>query len=685
MQLRATRPRRLSLTIASALALGAGLLTIAQLGADAAGAGAPNAAALVYDGDLEDVRDIVPAGGSRAFFVGWTEAHGDEIWTSDGTTEGTRLVADIWPGPQSGATYLSEGRGVVRNGVLYFVGGDGAHGYTLWRSDGTAAGTSMVKDVVPAETQGVEVESLAVSASGIRFLAYTTDGVELWRSDGTAAGTVKVDDVGTCGSAVGCYRGPMTPISGGRHLFLAGDHVNGELSVTDGTAAGTQVIGPNGARNITVSNGLAYFVLGHELWRTDGTAAGTRRVEGDTREADWPDFITGLTDVAGELFYMVDYLATSSGDPYELRRVDASTGTGVLVRGFDLADGGYLFARPSTTVAIGDVLYFAPAPTVNFDFFPARALWRSDGTSQGTYKLTSGEAYRLGRLGDHLVFAVPDPGDETWSAWRSDGTVAGTERVAGPYGVPFGLVETVRPGFTEVAGQLWFQAGRHLHKLGTDLLPPDTQVINGFGDGEVITSYDASYRRFSFAVTDDFTPTAAATYEVQVDGGPWWPAGRHFDFLVRDFGLPDNGVHTLAVRAVDAAGRVDPTPATRTFTIALPDGPAPPPPPTATDPGSEVNEVGTTTRLRLKASRIPRSRRAVAVVRVVPGTSVPVTGKVVVKAGKKAVGSGTLAGGRVTIKLARLKPGRYRISAWYGGTRVLLPSISAKKTLTVTG
>jgi ELWxxDGT repeat protein len=64
--------------------------------------------------------------------------HGRELWKSDGTTAGTQLVKDIEPG-----RYGSDPRTLTAVGdVLFFSRGD-----ELWKSDGSEAGTILVKDI----------------------------------------------------------------------------------------------------------------------------------------------------------------------------------------------------------------------------------------------------------------------------------------------------------------------------------------------------------------------------------------------------------------------------------------------------------------------------------------------------------------------------------------------------------
>src|SRR5439155_1374531 len=83
--------------------------------------------------------------GNTLFFTAADELHGRELWKSDGTAGGTVLVKDIYPG-----RYSSQASNLTNvNGTLFFQAFDGVHGFELWKSDGTANGTSMVKDILP--------------------------------------------------------------------------------------------------------------------------------------------------------------------------------------------------------------------------------------------------------------------------------------------------------------------------------------------------------------------------------------------------------------------------------------------------------------------------------------------------------------------------------------------------------
>ena len=70
---------------------------------------------------------------------------GEELWKSDGTDAGTVLVKDINPGPEDG----SISNLTAFDGELLFEADDGSSGDELWKSDGTETGTVLVKDICP--------------------------------------------------------------------------------------------------------------------------------------------------------------------------------------------------------------------------------------------------------------------------------------------------------------------------------------------------------------------------------------------------------------------------------------------------------------------------------------------------------------------------------------------------------
>ncbi len=77
----------------------------------------------------------------------------------------------------------------VADNTLFFAASDGASGPQLWKGDGSAAGTALVKNVLPgAGTQSLR--ALTPPAHGC-FLLVATEG--WWKSDGTAAGTVLIE------------------------------------------------------------------------------------------------------------------------------------------------------------------------------------------------------------------------------------------------------------------------------------------------------------------------------------------------------------------------------------------------------------------------------------------------------------------------------------------------------------
>ncbi len=299
--------------------------------------------------------------GTTLLFIGRDDRHGQELWRSDGTAAGTTLVSDINPGPGYGlADYLGFEPRVLGN-VAYFLADDGAHGLELWRSDGTAAGTAMVKDISPGLANGV---SYVARVGGVLLLS-TMSG--LWRSDGTAAGTTPI--------AGGLWIDAGAVSSGGVLYFDHPNAVNGnvELWRSDGTAAGTRLVSsfPAGAypddriSEMVAVGSTLYFRAGSDrgpaLWRSDGTPAGTSVVSYVPAEMLIP-----LTTTL---------LFRTSGTSNKLWRSDGtSAGTSVLMEGVDELRQPRGGLGPSAVFLRGSGA--------------GAQLWRSDGTPAGTRLVT---------------------------------------------------------------------------------------------------------------------------------------------------------------------------------------------------------------------------------------------------------------------------------------------------------
>lgn len=341
------------------------------------------------------VRDIQPgsvgssprefaAVGDKLFFSAGTIAEGQELWVSDGTALGTKLVKDILPGRlASNPTHL-----FAFGGNVYFSANDGRAGHELWVSDGTVNGTKLVRDIWPGGGIGQDSapRHFAAIPFTTRFVFQAHDGQngrELWVSDGTGAGTSLVRDIrtGALGSSPAFLHG-----HGGKVYFHADDgQVGHELWETDGTPGGTRLVlditpGRTGSRPSHFTNlGTAMFFRattpqsGTELWISDGTAANTRKlIEIDpTGTGSNPSFATA---VGSRRFYF------SADDGNTGRELWVSDGTAAGTRLVQDTYAGKNGLSPSNTTAMRQPRFAALFGTVYFGGATAAGteLWSID-------------------------------------------------------------------------------------------------------------------------------------------------------------------------------------------------------------------------------------------------------------------------------------------------------------------
>jgi ELWxxDGT repeat protein len=143
----------------------------------------------------DDVSVVVGLGGGIGLFAANDGTNGRELWKTDGSEGNTQLVLDANPGAGSGVASFTKSNAVVAGTLLYFNADDGIHGVELWKSDGTGAGTAMVKDICPG-TCSSNPTSLVASGTKVYFRASNPYvGDEVWVSDGTGAGTALTGDL----------------------------------------------------------------------------------------------------------------------------------------------------------------------------------------------------------------------------------------------------------------------------------------------------------------------------------------------------------------------------------------------------------------------------------------------------------------------------------------------------------
>jgi ELWxxDGT repeat protein len=386
---------------------------------------------------------------------------GFEPWISDGTPQRTHLLKDV---NTTGASSYPWVIGVV-NGRTIFTADDGLHGTRgryLWLTDGTQKGTKLLAEVTPQPRHPTtEDMNNGVLFHGVLYFSAVDEsrGGQLWRSDGTPHGTYVVRDIPYAPS-------PPTMVVIQDRLYFFGTY--GGMWSTDGTESGTQQIKFAGEMPMNVSEVVAadhhFFLVSNQsvsqtlLWVSDGTAEGTVPLRSG--------FLRSLTAL-NDLLIFTGY----NGGNDALWRSDGTVAGTVPIGG----PTGCTALR-----AMGDVVYFISAGD----------LWKTDGSEQGTVRITNlgtidaslvPSKYDMVVAGSMLYFTADGP--KGTEVWRSDGTQAGTI-----------LLKDIRPGGSGsdprylygTAKHVFFSADDGVHGEQTwmsDGTPAGTVVLTDLAGG----------------------------------------------------------------------------------------------------------------------------------------------------------------------------------------------------------
>ena len=439
------------------------------------------------------------------YFANDDPAHGVELWRSDGTAAGTGLFLDINPG----AAGSFPGNMAVIDNTLYFSATTATGSSALWSSNGTAAGTSAVASFNSQPKGSALFENIpdafAVLGNTLLFAADNGAGTDLWKTDGTAAGTavVKMLMPGTPTSAPSDF----TTV-GDKAFFAVTGGMTEALWVTDGTTGGTTEVATfDGtlADPVAFDGKLAFIESSSggtdsSLWVSDGTASGTTQVASFPGQGQTQSYgeqtSTTMAVLDGRLYFTAQ--PPPSADATSLFTLWVSDGT--TAGTMPIAGAPMTYSASSLAVNQGKLYFSVDTPRAQ--------LWTTNGTAAGTRKVAnvgSGAQTVLGSAAEtitDLLAAGPilyiftnyqglRAGSQAFTGlYKSNGTAKGTVLVHRfenglmneSAGSPDGdLALDVQTNSSKPYPQLWVSNGT---VAGTKALE---SLGGGVGDGAITT------------------------------------------------------------------------------------------------------------------------------------------------------------------------------------------------------
>lgn len=335
----------------------------------------PNASS--FDG----IFNLTPANGFVFFTV--NENYVRKLWRTDGTEAGTILVKDI--DPTNYASYSPGGYFEFNNNV-YFNAGTSTTGQELWKSDGTEAGTTIVKDIRPGVASGhTNYGVYAILNNELYF--YASDGVQygLWKTDGSDAGTVFIKEciwIGEISTINNVLYFSAYDIGANTGNTLYGE----ELWRSDGTPSGTYMVkdinpGQNGSKhndyqfkaiNSTIVFSAKDGINGVELWKTDGTEAGTMLLKNIDPDVINAQIGLSSSKVLNGYLYFSANNGTTGGELWKTDGTEA--GTALVADLYPGSDGSSPFGF---TVFNGNIFFRAESESAGVELWSCVAATSS--------------------------------------------------------------------------------------------------------------------------------------------------------------------------------------------------------------------------------------------------------------------------------------------------------------------
>jgi len=360
------------------------------------------------------------------------------LFRTDGTDAGTTKVRDIGPGGiltnyglyrppyQKPTLFISAGT------KAYFLAWQTTTGQEVWVTDGTEAGTHLVTDLYPGPSGGTPL-LLGLVGTDLIFGSYTSDKTwQIFRTDGTSAGTVALSTFPA--SSYGLLNESIA-VNGKVYMSLDKTTVccQPDLWVTDGTTAGTHQIGASSSQYHVQPASFAAFGSS-VLFTGEDPNSGSSVLYKLDPASDTIQILAGaqFNSSYQSSIAVMNGFALFVGSDSALWRTDGTIAGTSQVKDIGLTMfAGRLSSQDTQLLRVGDRAIFQGDDGVNGAY-----IWASDGTDQGTVRLIPAHGYpnlgpqtMLGMVGSYAYFAVNSSlaaGTGDWLLAVTDGTSSGS-------------------------------------------------------------------------------------------------------------------------------------------------------------------------------------------------------------------------------------------------------------------
>ena len=399
--------------------------------------------------------------GDYLYFTYDDGVHGYELWKTDGTTAGTSMVVDFNNGSghgwgQSFTGSWSQNAHYVHGNTLYYQchDGNGSSNTKFCKTDGTASGTVVLHSSLDISRHPNQPNWVHIGNT-VYFLANDgTHGIELWKTDGTANGTVLVKDIYVGASDVTGQPG-LELVAFDNHLYLhSGYRPNNPPAYMNDTNGGLW-------KSDGTTNGTVFFMPGQMgqlsvvanklFFRCSCWKAFGLNDTTYPLSWGWHQMVASDGTYSGSTYF--DPITNSSSDWYLM-----NTGDGHSPRRINAELNGYAFYGGDDSNG-----YFQ--------------LYKTDGTANGSTKVTNfsngTELYEVSQyckciygwvIGNTLYFQVNDvtTGNELW---KTDGTTSGTKIVKDINVGSGDAFSSLNHDFHSIGDTLFFNANDGTHGI----------------------------------------------------------------------------------------------------------------------------------------------------------------------------------------------------------------------------